>query len=128
MTFDPGAVRQALADTLDGLAAAYGVKLRAIPYVPDSIDPPFAYPADMSWVVDSADDTVTATVAIRILTSSAEDRAGQEHLDVLIPAATAALDAVSAYSVDSGTGYDVFPVGPDGDEFYGAELEVRVLA
>jgi len=127
MSFPAGEVRAALANAMDGIAAAYGKKLRATPFVSDAPDPPWAYPFDMSWVLDSMDDTWTATASVRILTSSQEDRAGQEHLDVLIPAVIDALNATPGLSVSSGTGYDLLPVGEDGLEYYGAELEVSVL-
>ncbi len=114
-------VSNAAADVLD----ATGVKLVTSPYVPEAADPPYAYPSDCSWVRDSMSDTWSYVVTLRIITGRGESEAAQQNLDVLIPAVTAALDAVGECSVDSGTGYDFFDIA--GVEHYGAEIDVRVM-
>jgi hypothetical protein len=125
MGADPGAARAIVATACAGVPDAAGVKLIADRYVPESMDPPFAYPSDVSWVRDSTDDTWSYIVTWRILTGRGESRAAQQHLDVLVPGCTTALDADSRCSVDSGTGYDFFDVA--GVEHYGAEIDVRVM-
>lgn len=100
----------------------------AVHYTPDSGDPPFIYPADVSWVRDTVDDAWSAILTVRVLTSRSEDRAGQENLDRILPLLTAALEAMDDYdvSLNSGTGYDLLTVG--GGTYFGAELDYEVLA
>jgi hypothetical protein len=125
MAVDVAGARARVADAAAGVLDAAGIKLVTSPYVPEAADPPFAYPTDVSWVRDSMNDSWSYIVTFRIITGRGESQAAQQHLDALVPGVTAALDADGACSVDSGTGYDMFDVA--GTEYYGAELDVRVM-
>lgn len=121
---DVAAIRQAIATacrTVTGLEASH--------FVPDAIDPPFAYPSDAEWTYhETTDDAAGAVVTLKLLTSRAEDQAGQELLDAYLSSVPAAIEASTSYdmTVASGSGYRLFDVA--GIEYYGAELTVVVLA
>lgn len=113
--------------------------LDARPYVPDSVIPPCAYPAESSGTYDDTlDGTGAAVVTMRVLTSRGESAAGQAALDALLASSgpssiKAAIEvdptlggACSSVVVDGWDGYQLYDVG--GTEYYGAELQIGVLA
>lgn len=123
-TPDPGAARAKVATACEGVEDANGLTMISSPYLPESVDPPYSYPSDVSWVRDSS-SSWSYVVTWRTITGRGESKAAQQNLDVLIPGCAAALDATPECSVDSGTGYDLFDVA--GVEHYGAEQDVRVM-
>lgn len=131
---DVKAIRQAIAAACNGLPAG-GKTLQSKGYV-FAGDPPFAFPAQTDGNYhDTADGNSGLVVTLRVLTSRAEDRSGQEMLDDLL-ADTSIKAAVEAdptlggecddLSVTGFTGYQPFEVA--GTDYYGAELTVVVLA
>lgn len=132
------AVRAALAESCATVVDATGAALAASNYIPDSADPPFAYPTDSggTYSVD-LDGSTDAVVTMRVLTSRAEDQAGQELLDAFLATAgptsiKAAIEAdptlggeCSDLAVTGWSGYELYDVA--GTEYYGAELTVEIL-
>jgi hypothetical protein len=128
---DVKATRQAIADAAKTVASPR--QLVATAYAPGAIDPPFAYPSDTDGNYhDTTDDTSGMVVTLRILTSRAEDRSGQELLDdylasegpTSVPAAIEA--AVSTATVTGFSGYRMYEHAST--DYYGAELTVVILA
>lgn len=131
-------VRAALATALATVVDGTGAALVASAFVPDSIDPPFAYPADAggTYQVDLTGST-DAVVTVRVLTSRGEDQAGQELLDAFLASSgpTSVRAAIEAdptldgecadLAVTGWSGYQLYDVA--GAEYYGAELTVELL-
>lgn len=129
---DVKAIRQAVAAAAGTVVSPR--RIAAHGYAPDSIDPPFAYPAGTDGNYhETQEGRGGLVVTLRILTSRSEDRAGQELLDdylasegaTSVPAAIEAAAGIDA-TVSGFTGYRTFEVG--GTDYYGAELTVVVLA
>lgn len=133
-TLDVAAVRTALATAL---ASVDGLEVSA--YVPDTVDPPWAYlvPGEGQYDLDM-DGGWRVDVAVRVVTSRAEDRAGQATLDGLLDSTgagsiKAALEAdptlgglVDDLAVRGWSGYRLYEIA--GTDYYGAELLVEVYA
>lgn len=120
-----------LADIRATIAAACRTVtgLEASPFIPDSIDPPFAFPGQVEWTYhETVDEAAGAVITLKLLTSRAEDQAGQELLDALLGPVKTAIEAATGYdmTVSGGSGYRL--VDAAGIEYYGAELTVLVLA
>ncbi|MDG4784356.1 hypothetical protein O7626_00515 [Micromonospora sp. WMMD1102] len=131
-------IRAALATAAGTVVLPDGTRLQGYARVPGSPDPPCAYPAQSDGTYgDTLDDTVAATVTLRILTGRGEDEAAQELLDALLAAdgpssVRAAIESdptlgglCSDLAVTGWSGYESYDVG--GVERYGAELTVEVL-
>jgi len=133
-------------DIRAGLAAACrtviddtGAQLEASPFVPDSIDPPWAYAGETVGTYDVAMDGLSdATVTLRVITSRNDDQRGQELLDAFLASfgSTSVKAAVEAdptlggecsdLQVSGWSGYQMYDIA--GTPYYGAELTVAVLA
>lgn len=135
---DLGAVREALAAACRTVVDASGRLLTAYAYAPDAADPPCAYPLPETGNYGAdLDGDMDVVVTLRVLTSRAEDRAGQEHLDALLAkdgatSLRAALEAdqtlgglVSAVTAVGWDGYRTYEVA--GTEMFGADLAVEVM-
>lgn len=130
---DVKAIRRAVAAaarTVPGLEASH--------YVPDRIDPPYAYPAATDGNYDeTTDGAAGVVVTVRVLTSRAEDQSGQELLDAYL--ATSGATSVKAaiesdptlgglvddLAVQGWSGYRLYEIA--GTDYYGAELTVVIL-
>lgn len=128
---DVKAQRAAIADAAATVSSPR--ELAATAYAPGAIDPPFAYPSETDGNYhDDLDGSAGLVVSLRILTSRAEDRSGQELLDgylasegpTSVPAAIEA--AVPSATVTGFSGYRMYEHA--GVDYYGAELTVVVLA
>nr|MDT0658027.1 hypothetical protein [Micromonospora sp. DSM 115978] len=135
---DISAVRRGLADACATVVLPDGGRLATSHYIPDSVDPPVVYPAESTGTYNtSLDATTDATVTLRVLTSRAEDQAGQELLDALLsdegPSSLIAAihtdptlgGECSDATVTGWSGYTLYDVAAT--EYYGAELTVEIL-
>ncbi|HEU4422063.1 MAG TPA: hypothetical protein VFR67_05925 [Pilimelia sp.] len=136
---DIAAIRRAIAAASRTVVDASGARLEASHFVPDSIDPPFAYPAATDGNYDETTDLAAGVVVtVRVLTSRAEDQSGQELLDGYLAdsgptSVKAAIEAdptlgglVDDLAVTGWSGHRLYEIG--GVDYYGAELTVVILA
>lgn len=136
---DVTAIRNALATALRTVVDASGAQLESTGYAADSVDPPWAYVADMVGRYDaSMDGLVDLTATVRLITSQSEDRRGQELLDAFLKDSgpTSVKAAIEADPTLGGlcsdlevAGWDGYrPVDIGGVEKYGADLTVVIYA
>lgn len=128
-----------------GLATAAGTisGLAALPFMPDSVNPPTFFVGEMEIEYDKAFgralDELMATC--RLLVSRADDKYGQQELDRFL-AGSGPLSVKQALQSDPtlggvcdalhvvrATGYGLFEfgVGNDMSRYYGIEFTVRVI-
>lgn len=128
-------------------ASARGIKLPKIGltclgYTPDRVEPPVFYPGEIEMNRDAGGqrtfgDTRGYHVTATVLTSSADDRGGQEALDLLLSEG-GDYDLIGAIesdrtlgglchtlTVESVDGYRLYTVGPT--QFYGARFRILVI-
>lgn len=128
---DVKALRQAISAAAGNVTTPQ--RLHSYGYIPASIDPPCCYPADTDGNYhEDVQGSAGLVVTLRILTSTSEDKAGQELLDAYLASSgatsvKAAIEAaVSNATVTGFTGYRGFEIALN--TYYGAELTVVVLA
>lgn len=132
---DVKAIRRAIAAACRNVDSPR--QLEALHYLPGAIDPPFAYPAETDGNYNEAVGGVAGVViTLRVLTSRAEDQAGQELLDDYlastgITSIKAAIEADQTLggqcdfvTVTGWTGYRTYEIAAA--DYFGAELDVVV--
>lgn len=137
-------VRQRLADAVKAGVTLPDVDLQTFGYVPDQIDPPCFYTAeveiDPNITMGKIDQFI---LRCRVLTSTQDDRAGQQMLDRLLrrkgptsirrvfheakgapgqPALGGAADDLNVQKID---GYRLYKIGVD--TFFGAEFRILII-
>lgn len=139
-----GLVRTRLAAAVQGVYLSDGQKINAYPYVPDAPTVPCFYVGEAEYSAqDNFGGTDRVEIVCRVLTSTADDKAGQAALDQLLrrtgaSSVRAALEAARGapgqhalsgacddFAVTRIRGYRLYRVGADA--YFGAEITVLAV-